>query len=121
MVLNLCRRLTAIARLQDDGIVIADKYNVNFAPGISFFRTSVTFQTYTLPNGKKIEPPSPHLIALHPACAKIARMSGAAEHLKETFRDTEPIPVMTAPNAADELVHALKKDQLQHLTRPVHD
>jgi hypothetical protein len=47
-------------------------------------------------------------------------MSGAAEHLEETFRDTEPIPVMTASNAADELVHALKKVQLQHIARPLY-
>ena len=116
---SLCSRLTTITRLQDNGAVIPNKYEVNFIHGTSYFRTPVTFQTYTLPNGKEIEPPSPQLIALHAACAKIAHMSGAAEHLEETFRDTEPIPVMTAPNAADELVHALKKVQLQHLTRPV--
>jgi len=83
----------------------------------SNFLTSMTFQTYTLPNGKKIEPPSPQLIALHAVCVKIAHMSGAAEHLEETFRDTEPLPVMTAPNAANEPVHALKKIQLQYITR----
>jgi hypothetical protein len=48
-------------------------------------------------------------------------MSGALEHLEETFRDTEPIPVMTAtPYAADELVHALRKVQLQHPTKPMY-
>ena len=118
---SLYRGLTAVTRLQDHGNVIPDKYKINYARGIWHFRTSATFQAYTLPNGKKIEPPSPKLIALHATCAKIAHLSGAAEHLKETFRDTEPLPVMTAPNAADELVHALKKVQLQHLTKPVHD
>ena len=95
--------------LQDHGTVIVDKYGVNFLRGSLPFRISLTFQTHTCQNGKKIEPPSPQLITLHAACAKIAHISGAAEHLKETFRDTEPIPVMTAPNAADELVHALKR------------
>jgi hypothetical protein len=124
VVLNLCAiRLTLSLGLQDHGNIIPDKYKVGFALGHWPFRasaTSVTFQAYTLPNGKKIEPPSPQLIALHAACAKIAHMSGAAEHLEETFRDTEPISVMTAPNAADELVHALKKVQLQHPTRPLY-
>ena len=113
---SLYHRLTTITRLQDHGEIITGKYKVNFAPGNWYFRTSVTFQAHTLPNGKKIEPPSPQLIALHAACAKIAHMSGAAEHLEETFRDTEPLPVMTAPNAANELVHALKKVQLQYTT-----
>ena len=80
----------------------------------------MAFRAYTLPGGKEIEPPSPQLIALHAACAKIAHMSGAAEHLEEAFRDTEPLPVMTDPNAPDELVHALKKVRLQHITRPVY-
>jgi len=111
-------RLTAVTRLQDHREIITNRYEVNFAHGNWYFRASVTFRTYTLPNGKKIEPLSPQLIALHAACAKIAHMSSAAEHLKETFRDTEPISVMTSPNAADGLVHALKKVQLQHFTRP---
>lgn len=89
---------------------------INYAHGIWHFRTSATFQACVLPNGKKIEPPSPKLIALHAACAKIAHLSGAAKHLNETFRDTKPLPVMTAPNAADELAHALNKVQLQAST-----
>ena len=93
---------------------------INYARGIWHFRTSTTFQANALPNGKKIEPPSPKLIALHDVCAKIAHLSGAAGHLKETVMDTKPLSVMTAPNAANELAHALKKVQLQHLTKPVH-
>ena len=47
-------------------------------------------------------------------------MSGAAEHLEETFRDTELILMMIVTNAADELVHAtLKKLQLRY-TRPAY-
>ena len=119
-------RLTTIVRPQAEGNFITDKYKVNFAFGIPSawrrtIRPSVVFQAHTLQNGKKIEPPSPQLLALHAACAQIAHMSGAAEHLEETFRDTEPISVMTAaPNSANELAHALKKVQLQHLTRPVY-
>jgi len=117
-VLNLCTWV--YRRLQDHREVIPDKYKINYVRGIWHFRASATFQTYTLSNNKKIEPPSPKLIALHAACAKIAHMSGAAEHLEETFRDTEPLPVMTVPNATDELFHALKKVQFQHITRPVY-
>jgi len=121
--MSLCRRPTIIIRLQNRGNVIPGKYKLNCAVHYwqNYLHHSVTFRTHTFPDGKKIEPPSPRLIALHAACAQIAHMSGAAEYLEETFRDTEPIPVMTAtPNAAGELVHALKKVQLQCLARPSH-
>lgn len=66
----------------------------------------------------EIKPPSPELLALHAACAQVAHMSGAAEHLEETFRDTEPIPVMTAAaHSANELSRALWKVKLGNLTR----
>jgi len=87
---SLYHGLTAITRLQDHGEIVTDKYEVNLAHGNWYFRPSVTFRAYTLPNGKEIEPPSPQLIALHPACVKIAHMSDAAEHLEETFGDAEP-------------------------------
>jgi len=113
--------LSATTQLQDHGKVITDKYGINFAHGVPNYPTSVTFKSYTLLNDNKIEPPSPQLLALHAASAKIAHMSGVVEHLKEKFRDTEPIAVMTSPNAADEFVRALKNAQLQHLTRSVYD
>ena len=87
---SLYHRPTVITRLQDHGEIITDKYKVDFVHDYSKFLTFAAFQTYTLPNGKKIEPPSPQLIALHAACAKIAHTSGALKHLQETFRDTEP-------------------------------
>ena len=120
-VLSLCHRLTTIDP-QDRGNVVPNAYSVNLAQPVwsKFFKKPVTFRTHPLPNGGVIEPPSPQMLALHAACAQIAHMSGAVEHLVETFRDTESIPVLTAaPNSANELVHALKKVQLQQLTRPV--
>ena len=88
---SLYHGITAITRLQDHGNIVPDKYKINYARGIWPFRASTTFQANALPNGKKIEPPSPKLIALHAACAKIAHLSGAAGHLKETYRDTKPL------------------------------
>lgn len=123
LVLSLYHRLTAINQLQDPGNVVSDMYNTGFARDIwsEDFKHSVTFRTHLLPNGRSIEPPSPQFLALHAACAQVAHMSGAAGLLEESFRYTESIPLMTAaPNSADELVHALKKVQLQRLTRPMH-
>jgi hypothetical protein len=118
-----CRRLTTTTRLQDHGGAIVDQYKINYYDDFLFphLRRTVTFRTHELANGKTIEPPSPQLLALHAACAQIANMSGSTERLEETFRDTEPIQFMTAtPDAADELVHALTKAQLQRPRRPAY-
>ena len=56
----------------------------------------------------KIPAPDPRIIALHAACAKVAHTSGAMEYLRELYRDTDSIAVMTQPNAAYELSRALK-------------
>lgn len=39
-------------------------------------------------------------------------MSGAAEHLKEFFRDPDEISVMTGPSAPHELTQILRKLQV---------
>ena len=45
-------------------------------------------------------------------------MSGAAEILKETFRDTDGISVMTATSDSPAILsHALKKVQLEQFPR----
>ena len=118
--LSACRGLTAVTRLQDHDNVVTNQYKINCSVNSFYphFHPTVTFGTHALPNGKMIEPPSPRLIALHAACAQMAHMSGAAERLEETFRDTENIPVMAAaPNSVNELIHALTKVQLKRPSR----
>ncbi|KAI0712657.1 hypothetical protein C8Q76DRAFT_797492 [Earliella scabrosa] len=56
----------------------------------------------------KIPAPDPRIIALHAACARVAHTSGAMDYLREFYRDTDSIAVMTQPNAAYELSRALK-------------
>ncbi|KAH9919692.1 uncharacterized protein B0H18DRAFT_1026718 [Fomitopsis serialis] len=106
--------LTAV----DDGQggIIPDTYDVQYYWGERLrssvgIKQRITFKTATVGN-TTIPPPHPRLITLHAACAMIAHMSGAAEHLKECFRDTDMISVMTEPNAAYELTRALKTLQL---------
>ena len=72
---SLYHRLTAITRLQDRGSIIIDEYKVNFARGTGPSTSSVTLQTYTLPNGKMIEPPSlQRVIVLRAPCAEITHV-----------------------------------------------
>lgn len=67
----------------------------------------VVFKSYAL--GDLVIPtPDPRTIALHAACTRITHMSGASEFLRELYRDTEDISVMTEPDAAYELCRALK-------------
>ncbi|KAJ7656301.1 hypothetical protein DFH06DRAFT_469170 [Mycena polygramma] len=42
-----------------------------------------------------VEPPSPALLALHAACARVACMSGAADALKEFDKEVEPHRVLS--------------------------
>jgi len=56
-----------------------------------------TPRTHVLQNGNTIEPLSPRPIDFHTACVKIVHTSGTAELLKEIFRDTALVPIMTAP------------------------
>lgn len=75
--------LTAPPWLQENGNIVPNKYKVNLGRNVwnkSIHPTS-TFETFTLPDGGKIEPPSPELLALHANCAQIAHMSGAAKCL----------------------------------------
>lgn len=42
-----------------------------------------------LSDGKTIDPPSPRLLALHRAIAKILSLSGAGEYIDKLFQDLE--------------------------------
>ena len=49
-----------------------------------------------------VQPPSPQLLALHAACAQVAHLSAAVEHLDDIFGnpDVERTMVMTQPESA---------------------
>jgi hypothetical protein len=53
------------------------------------------------------ELPSPDLIALHAACARVARMSGAAEYLDRFERDVEETTVLASDGSSAHLLHGL--------------
>lgn len=106
---------------QDEGRVIPDTYSVSHAEGkggllhMAKFQRLVVFKSLSV-NGRIIPAPDPRIIELHATCTNIARMSGATENLREFYRDTESIAIMTEPNAAYELSRALKTVQLVSAT-----
>ncbi|KAL0955112.1 hypothetical protein HGRIS_004028 [Hohenbuehelia grisea] len=68
-------------------------------------REGVTFTTH---DSVKYPLPSPELLALHAACAKVAHLSGASELLDDYDRDTERLGVLDPSGASsDVLAHAL--------------
>ena len=112
------RVLGLTSHKDDQHNVLPDTYDVNYYLGKEYLpdigvgiKQRITFRTATV-GSKNIPPPHPRLIGLHASCARIAHMSGVAEHLKELFRDTDMISVMTEPNAAYELTRALKTLQI---------
>lgn len=103
------------------GQVIPDTYNVEHSDSVADalragqVNSRVVFKSLSV-DDKTIPAPDRRIIELHAACARIAHMSGAAEHLREFFRDTDSIAVMTQPNAAYELSRALRTLQLVSAT-----
>jgi hypothetical protein len=63
--------------------------------------------------------PSPDLIALHAACARVAHMSGAAEYLDRLERDVEETTVLANDGSSAHLLHGLLSLVPAHLGEPV--
>jgi len=101
-------RSNRYVQLQDHQNVIPNQLPPYAFPSV--FPPNRNFSTHVLRNCNTIELPSSRRIDLHAACAKISHASSAAERLRETFRDTVTIPVMTA---ADELFHVLTNVRFQ--------
>ena len=59
-------------------------------------RSQVTFGS----DDPSLPPPDARYLALHAACAKVAFMSGAAEHIDMVMRDMEDIKVLAADGSS---------------------
>jgi hypothetical protein len=101
---------------------IPDTYNVHYYLGTERLlqrgfgiKLQISFRSVEF-GDKTISAPHPRLIAIHAACARIAHMSGAAQHLEELFRGSDQISLMIEPNAAYHLTQALKMFQLVSTT-----
>ena len=66
-------------------------------------RLSVTFTS----NNKDARLPDPRLLALHAACARAVRMSGAAEVIDEFERDVEETRVLASDGSSARLLDHL--------------
>ncbi|KAF9062237.1 hypothetical protein BDP27DRAFT_1233929 [Rhodocollybia butyracea] len=65
-------------------------------------RRQVTFRSS---DPEKLPLPSPELLALHAACAKVAHLSGAAEHVDKLNREAESSTVLAADGGSSELLN----------------
>lgn len=64
--------------------------------------------TFTTPNHDTLPVPSPKLLALHAACAKVAHLSGAGEYIDKIDRDVEDLGVLSYDGASSSVLdHAL--------------
>jgi len=64
------------------------------------------FVTFTSSH-KNARPPEPKLLALHAACARVVRMSGAAEAIDELERDVEETRVLAFDGSSARLLDHL--------------
>lgn len=62
------------------------------------------FVTFTTSDPHHYPLPSPELLALHAACAKVANLSGAAEYLDKVDRDIEEAGVLKANGDSSDLL-----------------
>ncbi|KAF4586503.1 hypothetical protein EYR38_010782 [Pleurotus pulmonarius] len=62
------------------------------------------FVTFTTSDPRRFPLPSPELLALHAACAKVANLSGAAEYLDKVDSDLEELDVLKENGDSSELL-----------------
>jgi hypothetical protein len=64
--------------------------------------------TFTSPDPITLPVPSPELLALHAACAKVAHLSGAGEQIDKFDRDLDDLRVLAPDGSSSSvLAHAL--------------
>ncbi|KAF8810920.1 hypothetical protein BYT27DRAFT_7185242 [Phlegmacium glaucopus] len=64
--------------------------------------------TFTTPDEDKLPVPSSEYLAIHAACAKVAHLSGAGEHIDKILREMEDTKVLSKDGASAEILeHAL--------------
>jgi len=69
------------------------------------YRTTMTFTTR---DPEKLPLPSPEYLAIHAACARVANLSGAGEHIDKVLRELEDTKVLSKDGSSTEaLEHAL--------------
>ena len=66
------------------------------------------FVTFTTPDQDKLPVPSPAYLAIHAACAKAARLSGAAKYIDKFYQDMDDSKILARDGAsASMLEHAI--------------
>jgi hypothetical protein len=69
------------------------------------YKSTVTFRT---PDPNKLPLPSPEYLNIHAACARVAHLSGAGEHIDKVLRELEDTKVLSQDGAsAEALEYAL--------------
>ena len=99
--------LTSLIRTQPNhyAVCVARKWHENYLRLFKYLRVEgdrlcVTFS----PGHMDTQPPSPQLLALHAACARVVHMSGAAEALDELHHDAEEMTVLALDGSSARLL-----------------
>ncbi|KAI5999985.1 hypothetical protein EDD15DRAFT_2362515 [Pisolithus albus] len=63
------------------------------------------FVTFSTPDPDKYPLPNPTYLAIHATCAKVAHLSGAAEHIEEVFRRMEDTLALAEDGGSSEILY----------------
>ncbi|KAF7420780.1 hypothetical protein PC9H_011298 [Pleurotus ostreatus] len=83
---------------------IPHRYRIQSSRRIGAIVRRREFVTFTTSDPHRFPLPSPELLALHAACAKVANLSGAAEFLDKVDRDLEELDVLKANGDSSEVL-----------------
>lgn len=77
-------------------------YNIHKPEDVIRIKDQVTFTT---PDPVNLPLPSPHLLALHAACAQVAHLSGAGEYIDLILTEMEEMEELTYDGTSSEVLH----------------
>ncbi|KAF9490002.1 hypothetical protein BDN71DRAFT_1455270 [Pleurotus eryngii] len=91
----------------------ANSYHVKVANPL-YFPGGPDMVAFSTPDPEHLPVPSPHLLSLHAACAKVANLSGAGAYLEELDHGVEAAGVLKGDGSlADILHHAIARLQFE--------
>ncbi|KAG9225746.1 hypothetical protein CCMSSC00406_0007756 [Pleurotus cornucopiae] len=82
----------------------ANSYRVKVANPL-YFPGGPDVVAFSTPDPEHLPVPSPHLLSLHAACAKVAHLSGAAEYIDNLDREMEATKVLAFDGGSADILH----------------
>ncbi|KAI5992157.1 hypothetical protein EDD15DRAFT_2168442 [Pisolithus albus] len=83
---------------------VPNRYKLEAIDPMFLFRRP-EYVTFSTPDAEKYPLPNPNYLAIHAACAKVAHLSGAAEHIEEVLRRMEDTVFLAEDGGSSEVLY----------------